>query len=158
MHVNHPQDAGAAGTGTATAPSSRLLPLVITLFFAWGFCTVLVDVLVPKLKATFSLNYAEAMLTQFCFFLAYFVVSIPAGLLVSRIGYLRGIVLGLQPGGDPEPLRPGDEIAYTQPAIDLIQLVGKYMFGGGAGAGAPPPPPPPPQDEATPSPSEAMQP
>ena len=77
MHVNHPQDAGAAGT--ATAPSSRLLPLVITLFFAWGFCTVLVDVLVPKLKATFSLNYAEAMLTQFCFFLAYFVVSIPAG-------------------------------------------------------------------------------
>ena len=66
--------------------------------------------------------------------------------------------IGLQPGGDPEPLRPGDEIAYTQPAIDLIQLVGKYMFGGGAGAGAPPPPPPPPQDEATPSPSEAMQP
>ena len=77
MHVNHPQDAGAAGT--ATAPSSRLLPLVITLFFAWGFCTVLVDVLIPKLKATFSLNYTEAMLTQFCFFLAYFVVSIPAG-------------------------------------------------------------------------------
>jgi FHS family L-fucose permease-like MFS transporter len=83
-------------TTAAPAPgSTRLLPLVITLFFAWGFCTVLVDVLIPKLKATFSLNYAEAMLTQFCFFLAYFIVSIPAGLLISRIGYLRGIVLGL---------------------------------------------------------------
>jgi FHS family L-fucose permease-like MFS transporter len=91
MHVSAPQDSNAA----APAGSSRLLPLVIALFFAWGFCTVLVDVLIPKLKATFSLNYAEAMLTQFCFFLAYFIVSIPAGLLVSRIGYLRGIVIGL---------------------------------------------------------------
>ena len=79
-----------------------------------------------------------------------------AGIFTS--GLLGESFIGLQPGGDPEPLRPGDEIAYTQPAIDLIQLVGKYMFGGGAGAGAPPPPPPPPQDEATPSPSEAMQP
>ncbi|MCR6686198.1 sugar MFS transporter [Pseudoxanthomonas sp.] len=91
MHVAGPQDSAAA----AVPGSSRLLPLVIALFFAWGFCTVLVDVLIPKLKATFSLGYAEAMLTQFCFFLAYFVVSIPAALLISRIGYLRGIVLGL---------------------------------------------------------------
>ncbi len=91
MHHAGPQPSAA----TSPSASSRLLPLVIALFFAWGFCTVLVDVLIPKLKATFSLTYTEAMLTQFCFFLAYFVVSIPAGLLVSRIGYLRGIVLGL---------------------------------------------------------------
>ena len=90
MHASPPPSAAAAMPGP-----SRLLPLVIALFFAWGFCTVLVDVLIPKLKATFSLGYTEAMLTQFCFFLAYFVVSIPAGLLISRIGYLRGIVLGL---------------------------------------------------------------
>ena len=87
-----------APTGTTgIAGSSRLLPLVIALFFAWGFCTVLVDVLIPKLKATFSLGYAEAMLTQFCFFLAYFVVSIPAGLLISRIGYLRASRVGRGP-------------------------------------------------------------
>ncbi len=91
----------APATGSATADTSltgraaRLLPLVIALFFAWGFCTVLVDVLIPKLKATFALSFAEAMLTQFCFFLAYFVVSIPAALLVSRVGYMRGIVFGL---------------------------------------------------------------
>src|SRR5690606_41911962 len=53
-------------------------------------------------------------------------------------GLLGESYIGLQPGGDPEPLRPGDEIVYTQPAIDLIQLVGKYMFGGAGGGGADP--------------------
>jgi phospholipid/cholesterol/gamma-HCH transport system substrate-binding protein len=57
-----------------------------------------------------------------------------AGILTS--GLLGESYIGLQPGGDPEPLQPGDEIAYTQPAIDLIQMVGKYMFGG-AGGGKP---------------------
>ena len=39
--------------------------------------------------------------------------------------------IGLSPGGDPEVLKPGEEIAFTQPAVDLLQLVGKYMFSGG---------------------------
>lgn len=73
----------------------RILPLVILMFFAWGFCTVLVDTLIPKLKAVFALSYVEVMLTQFCFFLAYFVVSLPAGWLLSRLGYLRTIMAGL---------------------------------------------------------------
>jgi len=72
-----------------------MVPLVVMLFFAWGFATVLVDTLIPKLKALFSLDYTEVMLTQFCFFLAYLVVSLPAGALIARIGYLRGIVAGL---------------------------------------------------------------
>ena len=63
-----------------------------------------------------------------------------AGIFTS--GLLGESYVGLQPGGDPEPLRAGDEIAYTQSAVDLIQLVGKYMFGG-AGGSAPPPSPPP---------------
>ncbi|KAF1694161.1 outer membrane lipid asymmetry maintenance protein MlaD [Pseudoxanthomonas koreensis] len=62
-----------------------------------------------------------------------------AGIFTS--GLLGESFIGLQPGGDPEALRPGDEIAYTQPAIDLIQLVGKYMFGGAGGSGAASPPP-----------------
>jgi len=57
-----------------------------------------------------------------------------AGILTS--GLLGESYIGLQPGGDPEPLQPGEEIAYTQPAIDLIQLVGKYMFGGAGGGPA----------------------
>jgi FHS family L-fucose permease-like MFS transporter len=67
----------------------------MSLFFAFGFCTVLTDTLTPKLKAMFSLNHAEANLTQFCFFIAYFIVSIPAGWLLTRIGYLAGVVIGL---------------------------------------------------------------
>jgi FHS family L-fucose permease-like MFS transporter len=72
-----------------------LVGLVVFLFFAWGFGTVLNDSLIPKLKGLYSLSYTEVMLTQFCFFLSYFVFSIPAGLLLSRIGYIRGVIVGL---------------------------------------------------------------
>jgi FHS family L-fucose permease-like MFS transporter len=72
-----------------------MVALVIVIYFTGGIATVLVDTLVPKLKGLFSLSYTEAMLTQFCFFLAYFLVSIPGGVLVARIGYIRGIVVGL---------------------------------------------------------------
>ena len=78
-----------------TTSRDFMVPLVVTLFFAWGFATVLVDTLIPKLKALFALDYAEVMLTQFCFFIAYLIVSLPAGALIARIGYLRGIVVGL---------------------------------------------------------------
>ncbi|MCJ2014347.1 sugar MFS transporter [Methylobacterium sp. J-076] len=68
---------------------------MLALFFTWGLATVLVDIITPKLKSLFSLSYAEATLTQFCFFLAYAVISLPAGAVVARIGYIRGLVLGL---------------------------------------------------------------
>ena len=74
---------------------ARIIGLVMALFFAFGFCTVLVDTIIPKLKATFALSYAEVMLTQFCFFGAYFLVSLPAAWLHSRIGYLKGVAVGL---------------------------------------------------------------
>jgi len=58
-----------------------------------------------------------------------------AGIFTS--GLLGESYIGLSPGGDPESLKPGDEIAYTQPAVDLLQLVGKYMFSGsGSSPGA----------------------
>lgn len=73
------------------------LPLagLTALFFMWGFITCLNDILIPHLKSLFSLSYTQAMLIQFCFFGAYFVVSIPAGKLVNKLGYQRGIVVGL---------------------------------------------------------------
>lgn len=61
----------------------------------WGFITCLNDILIPYLKGAFELSYTQAMLVQFCFFGAYFVVSVPAGYLVSKIGYKKGIVTGL---------------------------------------------------------------
>ena len=65
------------------------------LFFIWGFITCLNDILIPHLKNVFDLSYTQASLIQFCFFGAYFLVSLPAGLLVRRAGYQRGIVIGL---------------------------------------------------------------
>ena len=66
-----------------------------SLFFIWGFITSLNDILIPYLKAMFELNFAQAMLIQFCFFGAYFIVSVPAGSLVKKVGYQKGIVSGL---------------------------------------------------------------
>jgi len=75
------------------------LTSLTTLFFMWGFITCLNDILVPYLKGLFDLSYTQALLIQFCFFSAYFVVSVPAGMLVSRIGYQSGIVTGLLVAG-----------------------------------------------------------
>ena len=66
-----------------------------SLFFLWGFITVLVDSLIPRIRDLFTLTYFQAGLVQFAFFGAYFVLSIPAGFMLSKIGYKKGIVLGL---------------------------------------------------------------
>ena len=68
---------------------------VFALFFIFGGITSLNDVIIPKLKELFTLNYTQAMLVQFCFFAAYFVIGIPGAKLVKRIGYMRGAVAGL---------------------------------------------------------------
>ncbi|MGZ8137016.1 MAG: L-fucose:H+ symporter permease [Methylococcaceae bacterium] len=75
------------------------LALLTSLFFLWGFITCLNDILIPHLKAVFTLNYTQAMLIQFCFFAAYFVVSMPSGYLVESIGYKGGIMTGLAIAG-----------------------------------------------------------
>ncbi|MCA0387090.1 MAG: L-fucose:H+ symporter permease [Bacteroidetes bacterium] len=71
------------------------LTILTSLFFMWGFLTCLNDILIPHLQNVFSLNYTESMLVQFTFFLAYFLVSLPSGKLVEKVGYKKGIVLGL---------------------------------------------------------------
>ena len=77
-----------------------------------------------------------------------------AGIFTS--GLLGENYIGLSPGGDPEVLKPGEQIAFTQPAVDLLQLVGKYMFSGGGNTGgnaapdAAGDPPSPPHEEPTP--------
>lgn len=71
------------------------LAILTALFFMWGLITSLNDVLVPHLKALFQLSYTEASLVQFCFFVAYFVMSYPAGKIVSKFSYKTGIIGGL---------------------------------------------------------------
>ena len=75
------------------------LTVLTSLFFIWGFITCLNDILIPHLKAVFTLNYTQAMLIQFCFFTAYFLVSVPSGLLVEKIAYKGGIIIGLVVAG-----------------------------------------------------------
>lgn len=75
------------------------LTVLTTLFFMWGFITCLNDILIPHLKAVMDLNYTEVMLVQFAFFTAYAIISLPSGMLVEKIGYKNGIVIGLSTTG-----------------------------------------------------------
>jgi MFS transporter, FHS family, L-fucose permease len=90
--ASHDQNSEQAG-GHIDAPELRLF--VMALFFIFGGITSLNDVIIPKLKELFTLNYTQAMLVQFCFFTAYLVIGIPGARLVKRIGYMRGAVAGL---------------------------------------------------------------
>lgn len=83
------------GSSASVVNPRMALAVATTIFFMWGFLTSLNDVLIPHLKAVFELNYARAMLVQFTFFGAYFLMSLPAGRLVARLGYKNGIVAGL---------------------------------------------------------------
>jgi FHS family L-fucose permease-like MFS transporter len=71
------------------------MSIATMLFFMWGFLTCLNDILIPHLKGIFDLNYAEAMLVQFCFFSSYFIFAVPAGKLVEWRGYKGTMVIGL---------------------------------------------------------------
>ena len=68
---------------------------VTTLFFMWGFITVSIDPLIAALKAIFELSYTQSSLTQFAFFMAYFVVSLPAAALIARLGNSKSIMFAL---------------------------------------------------------------
>lgn len=93
----------SSNSGTAaSSPESSYLPALVvltSLFFMWGFITSLNDILIPHLKAIFTLTYLQAMLIQFSFFGAYFVMSVPSGYLVEKLGYRRGIIIGLSTAG-----------------------------------------------------------
>ena len=78
-----------------TAP----LVIVTALFFMWGFITCMNDILIPHLKEVFQLTFVEAMLIQLTFFGAFFIMSIPSGWIISKIGYKNGIIVGLALAG-----------------------------------------------------------
>lgn len=84
-----------AGVETEFQSQPVAFGVMTCVFFMWGFITCLNDILIPHLKASFGLNYTQAMLIQFCFFGAYFICSIPAGRILDRVGYKRGVIIGL---------------------------------------------------------------
>ena len=91
-----PADSSAAvAEGQVQGKQTFAFIAMTCLFFFWGFITVLNDILIPFLKESYDLNYTQAMLVQFCFFGAYFIVSPFAGRLIDKVGYQQGIVIGL---------------------------------------------------------------
>jgi FHS family L-fucose permease-like MFS transporter len=85
---------GSAVSITAPSRGNYLLPMIlmISLYFSIGFITSLNDILVPHFKDLFHLTNVLALLVQFCFFGAYFVMSLPSGWIVGRIGYKLGMI------------------------------------------------------------------
>src|SRR5688572_3767105 len=86
---NVPQ--GGAGAGGYARP----LALLATLFFMWGFITVINNTLLPHLRSVFDLDYTQTTLIESVWFIAYGVASIPSAFLIERVGYKRAIVIGL---------------------------------------------------------------
>src|SRR5437868_1068882 len=84
---------------TVVQPAKRnyTIPLIlmVSLYFGIGFITSLNDILVQHFKDLFNLSNKGALLVQFCFFIAYFVMSVPSGWIISKIGYKKGIGLSL---------------------------------------------------------------
>ena len=99
MAVSSPSTTNVTSSSNGNANYTPALVVLTSLFFMWGFITCLNDILIPHLQNVFSLSYFESMLIQFCFFFAYFVVSLPSGKLVEKIGYKKGIVIGLVTAG-----------------------------------------------------------
>ncbi len=81
-------------SGAQKTQTGALITLT-SLFFMWGFCTVLNDIVSPHLQSIFNLSYKQASLVQFAFFFAYFIFSIPAAKLIDTTSYKTSIVIGL---------------------------------------------------------------
>lgn len=95
-------NASTTPTDSSAAANQNYTPALVvltSLFFMWGLITSLNDILIPHLKAIFTLSYVQAMLIQSAFFGAYFVMSVPSGYLVEHLGYRRGIIIGLSTAG-----------------------------------------------------------
>jgi FHS family L-fucose permease-like MFS transporter len=91
-----PGPAGIATTGApVTQTYGKALALLATLFFMWGFITVINNTLLPHLRSVFELNYTQTTLIESVWFIAYGVASMPAAFLIERIGYKRAIIVGL---------------------------------------------------------------
>ena len=71
------------------------LTLLASLFFMWGFITVINNTLLPHLRSVFDLNYTQTTLIESVWFIAYFVASIPSAKLIEKIGYQKSLVIGL---------------------------------------------------------------
>lgn len=84
-----------AGSTDRQQPYKTALTLLASLFFMWGFITVINNTLLPHLRSVFELDYTRTTLIESVWFIAYFVVSLPSAKLIERLGYKNALVIGL---------------------------------------------------------------
>ena len=89
-----PINSGSPSVGPAQSYTAALT-LLASLFFMWGFITVINNTLLPHLRSVFDLSYTQTTLIESVWFIAYFVASIPSAKLIERIGYQKSLVVGL---------------------------------------------------------------
>ncbi|MEO6361520.1 MAG: L-fucose:H+ symporter permease [Sphingomicrobium sp.] len=79
------------------AVRSAILPLllIVSLFFLWGVANNLNDILIKQFQKAFTLTHFQAGLVQMAFYMGYFLLAIPAGLVMRRYGYKTAVVVGL---------------------------------------------------------------
>jgi FHS family L-fucose permease-like MFS transporter len=87
--------AASVGAPVAGGGYGKALTLLASLFFMWGFITVINNTLLPHLRSVFELNYTQTTLIESVWFIAYFFASIPSAKLIERVGYQRSLVIGL---------------------------------------------------------------
>ena len=71
------------------------LSALSAVYLVWGAIASLNDLLIPYLKSEYGLDFSGAMRIQLVFYTAYFLLSIPCGILARRFGYRNGILTGL---------------------------------------------------------------
>lgn len=86
---------GGPQAGSGSSGYRPALMLLASLFFMWGFITVINNTLLPHLRSVFDLNYTQTTLIESVWFIAYFVASIPSAKLIQKIGYKKSLVTGL---------------------------------------------------------------
>ena len=96
IQMQRPVEGAATQGPPGGSPSYRsALTLLASLFFMWGFITVINNTLLPHLRSVFDLSYTQTTLIESVWFIAYFFASIPSAKLIERVGYQRAMVFGL---------------------------------------------------------------
>ena len=84
-------------TGHHLFPAGQLVPfiLVTALFFLWGIPNNLNDVLIRQFMKSFAISRFQAGLVQFAFYMGYFLLAMPAAMVMRKMGYRAGFIIGL---------------------------------------------------------------
>ena len=95
ISVDASSNLAAGDCAARTAEYGKALSLLASLFFMWGFITVINNTLLPHLRSVFDLSYTRTTLIESVWFIAYGVASIPSAKLIERVGYQKALVIGL---------------------------------------------------------------